>query len=351
MKVLVIGPDDRNSKGGMATVISAIRSSKILNEKYDVDIFPSYIDGNIVVRLLYSLFAYLKFLTVLHKYDIFHIHVAAYGSTFRKSFYLKSIKRAGKKVILHIHGAKYLVFYDELNEKRKKYVKKFLSDADMVLALSDGWKKSFEQIFGLTNCFVLENGVDADALSEAVRPPEECSKTFVMLGRIGERKGSYDLLEAVAAASKKEPDIKCFFAGDGEIEKFRNLVKERRLEKNIEIIGWADLNKKIQLLHESATVVLPSYNEGLPMAILEGMSCGKAIISTTVGAIPEVITEENGILVTAGDVEALTNALLKLCGNTAFLERAAKNNMKKISEEYSVETMHKRLSEYYDRLG
>ena len=52
MKVLVIGPSDTKSRGGMATVISGIRNSKILSEQYEVDIFSSYIDGNIVVRLL-----------------------------------------------------------------------------------------------------------------------------------------------------------------------------------------------------------------------------------------------------------------------------------------------------------
>lgn len=56
------------------------------------------------------------------------------------------------------------------------------------------------------------------------------------------------------------------------------------------------------MLKKSATLVLPSYHEGLPMSVLEGMASGKAIISTTVGAIPEVIKEQNGILVQPGDV-------------------------------------------------
>lgn len=65
-----------------------------------------------------------------------------------------------------------------------------------------------------------------------------------------------------------------------------------------------------ELLRKSSVLVLPSYNEGLPMAILEGMACGKAIISTTVGAIPEVVKKENGILVQPGDVTALANVTL-----------------------------------------
>ena len=62
MKILVIGPSDTKSRGGMATVINGIRNSKVLNDKFDIDIFPSYIDGNIVVRLLYSIYVYVKFL-------------------------------------------------------------------------------------------------------------------------------------------------------------------------------------------------------------------------------------------------------------------------------------------------
>lgn len=347
MKVLVVGPSDTKSRGGMATVINGIRNSKVLNEKYDIDIFSSYIDGNILTRLLYSIYAYIKFLFVYKKYDLFHIHNASFGSTFRKRHYLKKIKKANKKAIAHVHGAKYLIFYDGLNDKKKEKVLDYLNSADMVIALSDDWKEKFEDTFHITNCYSLNNGIDTEEFERAVCDLETYKNTFAFMGRLGERKGAYDLVDAVEIAVKVNPEIKVIMAGDGEIEKVKQLIKSKNLESNIEVVGWIGFEEKIELLKKSATVVLPSYNEGLPMTVLEGMAAGKAIISTTVGAIPEVIKEENGILIEAGDVEALSDALVKCSTDVEMIKDMSAKNREKIDREFSMKIMHKKLDEYY----
>ena len=112
-------------------------------------------------------------------------------------------------------------------------------------------------------------------------------------------------------------------------------------------MGWADFDKKLELLKKSSVLVLPSYNEGLPMAILEGMACGKAIISTTVGAIPEVVKEENGILIEPGDTEKLSEALITYCMNQETVEKIGKNNIALIHTKYSMDAMHQKLAQYY----
>lgn len=127
------------------------------------------------------------------------------------------------------------------------------------------------------------------------------------------------------------------------------LSKELKVNSNIECVGWIDINKKKKLLKESSVLVLPSYNEGLPMAILEAMSAGKAIISTTVGAIPEVIDDmENGILIEAGDIESLSIAIEQIISNKNLLQQISINNIKKIKEQYERKSMHSRLKGYFD---
>lgn len=347
MKVLVVGPSDTKSRGGMATVINGIRNSKVLNEKYDIDIFSSYIDGNILTRLLYSIYAYIRFLFVYKKYDLFHIHNASFGSTFRKRHYLRKIKKANKKAIAHVHGAKYLIFYDGLNDKKKAKVLDYLNSADIVIALSDDWKEKFENTFHITNCYSLNNGIDTEEFEKSVCDLEIYKNTFAFMGRLGERKGAYDLVDAVEIAVKVNPKIKVMMAGDGEIERVKHLIKSKSLESNIEVIGWIGFEEKINLLKKSATVVLPSYNEGLPMTVLEGMAAGKAIISTTVGAIPEVIKEENGILIEAGDIKTLADALVKCSTDIEMIKNMSVNNLEKIDREFSMKIMHEKLDEYY----
>lgn len=347
MRVLVIGPSDTGSRGGMATVIAGIKDSKNLNQEFDIDVHPSYVDGNIIVRFVYSVFKYLKFLMIYKKYDLFHIHTASFGSTFRKMYYLKKIKKTGKKAIIHIHGAKYLEFYENLNQRKRRQVADFLESADLVLALSEDWKEKLEEKIGIHNCGVLNNGIDTEAFETAICDVKKNKDRFLLLGRLGERKGAYDLVQAVEIAVKDNSSLKVYMAGDGEIEKIKAQVREKNLQNHIEVVGWIDFNGKLELLKKVSTLVLPSYNEGLPMAILEGMAAGKAIISTTVGAIPEVVTDKNGIVIEPGDVKALAESLVKCSTDTKMLCMMSEKNVEKVDAEFSMKKMHEILSKYY----
>ena len=351
-KILIVGPSSTKSKGVMSTVIGEILEDNELKNKYDISAYESYIDGTKFRVLLYSIWAIFKFIVTgqAKKYDVYHIHAASYGSTFRKRIYLKIIKKYKKKVILHIHGAEYMVFFDKLSKKKKRQVIDTLQVADMVIALSNEWKNKFDNKFGLTNCYVLENGINTEKLAPAIVDTKKNQTSFVTLGRLGKRKGTYDLVDAIEIARKKVPNIRCYLAGDGEIDKFCNIIVERGLQNNIEVVGWADFTKKLELLSKVSTVVLPSYNEGLPMSILEGMATGKAIISTTVGAIPEVVKEENGILIQPGDVQALADALVKCSTNLKMLEDMSQKNINKIYEQFSMKSMHLKLMSYYKQV-
>lgn len=347
MKVLVVGPSDTRSRGGMAAVIQDIRNSKLLNDKFRIDIFPSYIEGNAVVRHGYSAIAYLKFLTICRNYDVIHIHAATWGSTLRKGFYLHAAKRHHKKVILHIHSGKFMEHYEAASQSVQKKIADIMRSADTVVALSDIWKQTFEKAFDLTNCVSVENGVDTESLAPA-NVPGVNPRNFVCLSRLCKLKGSYDLVPAVEKAKTLVPDIKLYIAGDGEDAQIKALVEEKNLQENIEVVGWVDFAGKMELLKQCATVVLPSYFEGLPMSILEGMACGKAIISTTVGSIPEVVKAENGILFEPGDVDALADAMVRCAQNPQLLQAMAACNIRAIAEHYSMEAMHQKLAELYE---
>ena len=83
------------------------------------------------------------------------------------------------------------------------------------------------------------------------------------------------------------------------------------------------------------------------MALLEGMAAGKAVISTSVGAVPELVSEENGFLLEPGDVRGLAEAIEKCCEDTEMLKRMSEANRKKIRDAYSIEEIHKKLEGYY----
>ncbi|MDU6983194.1 MAG: glycosyltransferase [Terrisporobacter othiniensis] len=348
MKILEIGPSVNRSKGGIATVISGISESDKLNDIHYIDLFESYIDGNLFKRLIFSIYSYFKIYKVYKNYDLFHIHMASYGSTYRKIYYIKFLKKKRKKVILHIHGAEYLTFYNSLNSRKQKYIMDNLNKSDMIIALSEKWKYEFETQLNMKNVYVLNNGIDTEDFQNAISNCIENKNKFLFLGRLGIRKGAYDLLKAIEELKQEGITVKCYMAGDGEIGKFREIIYKKNLQECIEVIGWIGNNEKIKLLKNVSTVILPSYNEGLPMAILEGMACGKAIISTNVGAIPEVVIEnENGIIVEPGNIEQIKNAIKKVISNNENIMNMSKNNIEKIDKIYSRKKMHEILNKYF----
>ncbi len=351
MKVLVIGPSPEKSKGGMATVIKDIRDDKQLNKQFDIEIYESYIDGNKFERAVYMIIAFLNFKKIYSLYDLFHIHVASYGSAFRKAKYISFLKKRGKKVILHIHGAAFMDFYNNLSDSKKDYIVDILNSCDLVIALSDEWKNKFKKHFKLRNCISLPNGISTADFRCAVTEKGEHTNAFLLLGRIGKRKGAYDLVNAVEMLAPKYPDVKLYIAGDGEIEKINDKIIKKKLQRNIKVVGWVDFAGKIELLKKVATVVLPSYNEGLPMSILEGMAAGKAIISSSVGALPEVVKEENGIIIEPGNVNALVSAMEICMTNPMLISDMSLANLQKIEESFSVQKMHKILAECYIQAG
>ena len=111
-------------------------------------------------------------------------------------------------------------------------------------------------------------------------------------------------------------NYKLLIGGDGEIEKVQQYIIDNKLDNVAEYIGWISGEEKTKLLNEVDVFVLPSYNEGLPISILEAMSYNLPIISTKVGGIPEVLKNEyNGYLINPGDLIALENAISALIDN------------------------------------
>lgn len=348
MKILLIGPSPYRAKGGMATVLNDILQNKDLNRHYEIAMHESYIDAPLLKRVLFSIISYFKFKSIYHKYDIFHIHMASYTSTFRKGYYIRFLKRHGKKVLLHVHGGEYLKFYKGLSEKKRKIVDDIWKQSDLIIALSEEWKLQFEKIFGLQNIVVLNNGINLEEYLTALCPIEKYRNSFLMLGRLEKEKGIYDLIEAMNIAVRSNPELCLYVAGEGERDKVQEKIKEKGLTENIKLVGWVNLEKKLELMRHVSTIILPSHNEGLPMSILEGMAAGKAIISTAVGAIPEVISDENGILVQPREQEKIAEAILKCSQDLDMLKQMSANNVDKIKKQYSMRVMHEKLAQYYD---
>lgn len=134
---------------------------------------------------------------------------------------------------------------------------------------------------------------------------------LVCVGRLCEQKGQLLLLEAARRVRAAGVPFELVLAGDGEMrEEVERRIREFGLSECVRITGWiSSAQVRVEILAARA-LVLPSFAEGLPVALMESMALSRPVISTFIAGIPELVRDEKeGWLVPAGDVEALAAAM------------------------------------------
>lgn len=141
------------------------------------------------------------------------------------------------------------------------------------------------------------------------------------------------------------------FGGTGELESLKAKAQELGISENVEFLGWVESDRKNQELARASIFASPAYAEGLPMAMLEAMSAGKAVVVTPVGGIPEVINDnQNGLLVPPKDIDALALALRRLFESPALQKSLGTKAYDTIANHYRSDVILAKFSALYDEL-
>jgi len=352
MRILVVGPSTERSKGGMATVITDQLTNKTINDSHKLTYLVSQVEGSILEKASYSLKSLFHIVFNSHKYDIVHFHTAADASFYRKSILLRLSKRLNLKTIIHMHGSDFDSFYLKGKPLIKKYITNSLAKASLILVLSDYWKNFFSKNFTALPLEILKNGIDVKSYQPYIRKPIEIKK-YLFMGRLGERKGTYDLLKAIdiIVNTHGRKDLIFYLAGDGEIAEVERIINDKKLADNVKLLGWLNNEQKREKLKEAEVVILPSYDENLPMALIEAMACGKIIISTYAGGIPDLVKPDyNGYLFNAGDVDQLVKYILFVNGNLDIMLPIVQNNIDTIEREFNLDSLSLKLNSIYESL-
>jgi glycosyltransferase involved in cell wall biosynthesis len=347
--VLLVGPDYKNHRGGIGAVIA------VHKDQYEAFNFIATHRplGNSVLKSLYFVkqFTRITFFLATHRsIKVVHIHSSKQGSFYRKllvAFIAKIIFR--RKTINHIHSGNFRRFYDGSNVIGKKLISFFLRLNDVTITVSDGWKGYFETAFHLKNVYHINNIINNPGSNGAL---PACTNNgavrFLFLGMIHPDKGIFDLLQVLrdhkATLAGK---LKLFIGGNGQVDKLQELIEAAGLQGMVEFKGWVTGHEKENLLQFADVFVLPSYFEGSPVAMLEAMSYGKPVISTTVGGIPEIVEPGlNGWLHTPGDREALLKALLYYINEPENIKKHGERSAQ-IIKNYYPETIVPQLNSVY----
>jgi glycosyltransferase involved in cell wall biosynthesis len=195
--------------------------------------------------------------------------------------------------------------------------------ADVLIAVSEAGRTGL-QIVGRASrpIHVIPYGVDPlPAAARRERPDGEFVVTCV--GRLSPQKGQADLIEAMARLLPAAPGASLLLAGTGPDEAgLRAKACQLGLEHRVEFLGLVTRPELPGLFARTDVVALPSYWEGLPVALIEALAAGKPIVASDAGGSSELVRHgENGLIVPAGDIEALSASLLQLARDPALRDR------------------------------
>ncbi|BAU62815.1 putative glycosyl transferase [Stanieria sp. NIES-3757] len=348
-RIIMLGPS-LQEQGGMGAVSNLIIESATPEIKFQ---HISTWNGARMTKLeslrVFCLaIAKLSWLLLQQKVDLLHLHLSERGSAWRNSVLVLIALLFNKPVILHAHGAEFHTFHAQLKPILRKFLNWILQKSTYLIVLSESWKR-----FYISHCqipeqkvVVLHNPVDFPQNLPTKAPDEEFKLLF--LGKINQRKGIYDLLKAIALIKTElSHKIKLIIAGSGEINETLDLAKKLGIEEKVDFYGWINREQRNQLLAQTDLFLLPSYNEGLPMALLEAMSWAIPVISTPVGGIGEVIVHtETGWLVEPGNSQQIKTAIEFLLENLDLREKISQAGRNKVAA-FSIQKYSISLSKLY----
>jgi glycosyltransferase involved in cell wall biosynthesis len=260
-----------------------------------------------------KLVAYLRALArtfAARRPDVVHIHFASRASSVRKMSLARLALARGCKVVMHAHGGAYSAYWKSLSPRARAANLAVLGRVHALIVLGEGWREFFVSIgVPRERIVVLPNPVALPAVlplrGRAARV------TFAYLGLIASSKGTFDLVESLALLHDATLEkMRVVIAGNGEHAELERCIARHSLQNTVEVRTWLDAAQRDALLASAEAFVLPSYHEGLPMALLEAMAWGLAPIVTPVGSVAELVDSEmNGLLTQPGDLSGLACAI------------------------------------------
>jgi glycosyltransferase involved in cell wall biosynthesis len=334
-------------RGGISSVVAMFEQDGVF-ERWNMRTVHTHVEGRLFKRLLtaFKALSYFSCLMIFKQVSFVHCHVAMKGSFWRKSLFSRVALLFGVPVVFHVHGGELKKFYNRQHRIVKKIISNQLACVTAVIVLSESWKDFVSEISPTASITVVPNYVGIPPLTECRKAHEGIRVVF--LGVLRETKGIYDLLDAFALIAPSVPNMQLYLGGEGEIDQVKVAVDKHRLESRVHILGWVSGASKTALFEYGDIYVLPSHHEGLPMSVLEAMSWGLPVISTKVGAVPEVVRDKvDGILIEPRDISALAQALLQLGESAEQRQRLGQSARQVIEKHFSRDAAIPRLETVY----
>ncbi|MBN1480501.1 glycosyltransferase family 4 protein [candidate division KSB1 bacterium] len=304
--------------------------------------------GSTMLSYGYSGWFFLKYLHLLfsRKIDIIHIHTASYTSFWEKCAYICAGKVAGKKIVVHIHGALFKEFYKTSSRPAQKLIIRFLRRCDAIFVLSRSWKDFFSKIVCDNKLYIVENGINLAPFKNIGKKPARFS--IVHMGEVSARKGIYDILKVAEVLQRQKFKVHFDIVGPGELDKVSALIQQKKIEDYITLHGAQFGEKRYVYFQRAHCFILASYGEGFPIALIEALAAGLPVVTTRVGGIPDMITHGvHGFLCEPGNIDEIANAIQHYIQNSKTSCESAEENRLHANTHFNIECCADKIAKIY----
>ena len=293
------------------------------------------------ITVYFSLWLSLKNKIKDNKYDVLHICSSATLGLIKDLLYIKTAHRKNIKTVIHFRFGRIPQLSIDKNWEWKLLCK-VVKLSDRVIVIDE---KSYATLrsYGFNNIDYLSNPLSPkiSKLSNAVL--DRVPKSILFVGQVVRTKGVFELLEAC----KDIPDINLKMVGLVP-ENFENQISEMYGDAPwINIVGVKPSDEVIKEMMQCDLFVLPTYTEGFPNVILEAMSAGCAIISSPVGAIPQMLEDDEngryGVLIEPKNIAQLREAIVSLLDDENKKKEMRRNVKQRVNKRYNLPIVWKQM--------
>jgi glycosyltransferase involved in cell wall biosynthesis len=199
-----------------------------------------------------------------------------------------------------------------------KHTKTLLRDANLLLAISGDLRNRMISLGASpAKTRTVISGSDPDVFHvrdrQAARTQlkiDPSAEAVVFIGRMDLRKGLRELVDAAASLHPKRPNLRVYLVGDGpDAPLIESAIAAHNATGFIHLLPGCGFDQVANWMAAADLITLPSYMEGCPNVILEALACGRPVVATNVGGIPEIMSDACGRLVPPRDSQALAQAL------------------------------------------
>lgn len=358
MRILFATPYKYVSGGISRWAENIINYYNVLKTDVELEVLPmndtkeraaeDFVGNSKVERVARGLRTYGHAIKALHnklkgtKYDILHIASSASISLLKDIVMMRIARRHGVKSVLHFHFGRIPDLAKTQNWEWRMLLRVVkLSDKTIVID-----RLSYDTLIanGCTNVEYVPNPL-APAIGEIVSTVEVERKPNMLLfvGQCLPTKGVFELVDACRTI----PNVELWMLGAVTDSMSQDLTARWNSSSKLHVVGNLPFEEVIKMMCECDVFVLPTYTEGFPNVILESMACGCAIVTTPVGAIPEMLGEEDGkhygLMVEPRNVEQLREAIEKMLSDKEFKAACRENAQARVNERYNMNSVWRQM--------